>query len=195
MQSDDTNNANLAAVAAIKAKAATLMARHEAISLQRHALFQELRQIDHALVDCQAAARLFDLDLPLPGDLVGSAQKRASEQPQGLLRRRLGQASLFAEGSVAKAAVVTSAPPAPITEEPTIRDLVASELQRAGAAGTRAGPLRSFVEKALGRQIHYKTIGMTLYRLSKDEPPQARREGVIWYFVPPPSAETKTPGA
>lgn len=77
-------------------------------------------------------------------------------------------------------------------EEPSIRDLILLYLKQAGANGEKAAVLRRRVETFLNRQIHYKTIGMSLYRLSKENPPMVTRTGQTW-FLSNPWAETKNP--
>jgi hypothetical protein len=78
--------------------------------------------------------------------------------------------------------------------EPSIRELILLYLKQAGAGGEKAAVLRRKVEIFLNRQIHYKTIGMSLYRLSKETPPIVRRDGQTW-FLAYPWVETKDPGA
>jgi hypothetical protein len=48
------------------------------------------------------------------------------------------------------------------------------------------------IERTFGEPLHSKTVGMTLYRLSKDG--LVRREGHNWFFVPQ-AAATENPGA
>jgi hypothetical protein len=83
--------------------------------------------------------------------------------------------------------------PTPHTE-PSVRELVIDYLKTAYPNGIKATLLRRSVEAQLNRQIHYKTIGMSLYRLSKEDPPVVKRDGLNWFFVPPETA-TKNPGA
>ena len=84
-------------------------------------------------------------------------------------------------------------PDEPVPEgAPTIREMVLVQLAEAGKDGTKAAPIRKFVEDKLGRKLHQKTIGMTLYRLSKDG--LARSEGHTWFPVEA-AAETGNPGA
>jgi hypothetical protein len=73
------------------------------------------------------------------------------------------------------------------TSDKSIRDLTLAELQSASANGTTATAIRQRIEQTRGTELHFKTVGMTLYRLSKDG--LARREGRNWFFVP----ETKNP--
>lgn len=62
-----------------------------------------------------------------------------------------------------------------------IRELVLDRLTAAGGAGTEAAPIKAYVEKTLNASIHAKTVGMTLWRLSKAG--LARREGRTWFRV------------
>jgi hypothetical protein len=80
-------------------------------------------------------------------------------------------------------------------EEPpqSVREFVIEALKTHGQKGTKAADIRAAYESARGMKLHDKTIGMTLYRLSKEEPPLARREGRIWFFVEP-NGGTKNPG-
>lgn len=73
----------------------------------------------------------------------------------------------------------------------TARDIVLEELRKAGDAGRKAADLRQVITRAIGREIHEKTAGMTLYRLSRDK--LVRRVGRTWFIVPP-KAETVNPG-
>jgi hypothetical protein len=79
-----------------------------------------------------------------------------------------------------------------ISEAPTVRDGVLKRLQAAGSKGAKAIELRAFFEETYGIKIHEKTVGMTLYRLSRDH--LVRREGRTW-FIAPPKAEAMNPGA
>ena len=74
---------------------------------------------------------------------------------------------------------------------PNIREIVLDRLQHAGEAGTKVSPIKAFIA-AKGVEMHDKTVGMTLYRLSKEG--AARRDGRTWFFVPP-KEEAKSPGA
>jgi hypothetical protein len=75
--------------------------------------------------------------------------------------------------------------------KPTVRELVLSQLAEAGENGTKAAAIRKFIEKTYGHTLHEKTVGMTLYRLSKDR--LARRVKRTWFSAQPP-AETENPG-
>lgn len=75
---------------------------------------------------------------------------------------------------------------------PTIREIVLGRLQAAGDEGSKAAPIRDFLEREHGIKTHEKTVGMTLYRLLKAG--LARRNGTTWFFDPTGS-EKKNPGA
>jgi hypothetical protein len=69
----------------------------------------------------------------------------------------------------------------------SVRDMVLHLLKEAGAKGIAATAIRKEIETSRGAELHYKTVGMTLYRLSQDK--LARREGRTWF------ATTANPGA
>ena len=71
----------------------------------------------------------------------------------------------------------------------TVREAVINALKHVGPWGAKASQLRLDYEQQHGTKLHDKTIGMTLYRLSKETPPLVRREGRTWFF-----AEAKNPG-
>lgn len=64
---------------------------------------------------------------------------------------------------------------------PKIKDIVLERLRQAGDVGARASEIKEFVS-AQGIEMHEKTVGMTLYRLSNDG--LVRREGRTWFFIP-----------
>ncbi len=66
----------------------------------------------------------------------------------------------------------------------SIRELVLDRLKIAGSGGSDAATIRS----ALPQGLHEKTVGMTLYRLSKSG--MARREGRTWFYVEPGTPAT-----
>lgn len=61
-----------------------------------------------------------------------------------------------------------------------IRKLVLDKLISSGAEGIKASIIKDEIISQ-GIEMHDKTVGMTLYRLSKDG--LAKRDGRIWYFV------------
>jgi hypothetical protein len=185
---------------------------------RRTEIDREIRGIDRALYDCRAAGRLFGVDIELPDDAKPAVivPPRPATPTSEVFRRTWRFPPAYAnppqepsllsplDRAIGTAEVPTPPPPVPNVAsttltpgaEPSIRDLILLYLKQAGPKGEKAAVLRRRVETFLNRQIHYKTIGMSLYRLSKESPPAVRREGQIWHLVPPlPWAETKDPGA
>jgi len=125
-------------------------------------------QISTVANDCHAAARLLGFDLV-------AALAAANQQPPETQ------------------AVV----PPPQTQQiiapaKAIRDVVLEMAQAAYPEPIRAKAVQVEVEKSRG-PLHWKTIGMTLYRLSKEG--LMRRKGQKdWFFVPS-EERTKNPGA
>lgn len=74
---------------------------------------------------------------------------------------------------------------------PRLSDIALDRLKAAGTEGSKAAPIQDFIERTYSTKIHEKTVGMTLYRLLKTG--KVRREGHLWFFVPPDAA-TKNPG-
>lgn len=60
-----------------------------------------------------------------------------------------------------------------------VKDIVLRALARQHPLPLRAKALRAIIEAELGRAVHYKTPGMTLYRLAENR--LVRREGLDWY--------------
>ncbi|TBX81895.1 hypothetical protein E0I74_04935 [Rhizobium laguerreae] len=65
-----------------------------------------------------------------------------------------------------------------VGEEVNIKDLVLRELRKASSHGTTAREIIDTLRKE-GIEMHDKTVGMTLYRLSREE--RARRDGRRWF--------------
>jgi hypothetical protein len=72
---------------------------------------------------------------------------------------------------------------------PRVRDAVLDQLKQAGVVGRKASSIREYFERTYSRNLHSKTVGMTLYRLLKEG--LVRREGRTWFIVD----ETMNPGA
>ncbi|MBR0712200.1 hypothetical protein [Bradyrhizobium liaoningense] len=212
-----------AAAGAVAEKFRDLMQQRSDALRRRAEIDREIRGYDRALFDCRAAGRLFGVDIELPDDAKPAmivrphnvnrtvlAHQVAHEVAHQWRRSPSAAPSLFEEAApriVGTKAMPDPEPPAPPVPtvasttltpgaEPSIRDLILLYLKQAGAKGEKASLMRRKVETFLNRQIHYKTIGMSLYRLSKESPPAVRREGQTWFLIPPlPWAETKDPGA
>jgi hypothetical protein len=77
------------------------------------------------------------------------------------------------------------------TARPTVRAIALEQLSLAGDAGLKAADIRKYIAETYSAEIHEKTVGMTLYRLLKEE--VVRRKGRTWFIVPH-KAETMNPG-
>ena len=71
---------------------------------------------------------------------------------------------------------------------PKIKDFVLIEAKQAYPNPVRSADLRAHLMNIFGREVHEKTIGMTLYRLLKLG--LIRREDRDWFFVPPEERNT-----
>ena len=159
--------------AADKAAADAVRVKAEHLVKEWGHLVGRLRQNWSSMQDAMAAARLFGVEIDLPPDYPKSApdvRPSAAVEPAPV-----SQPTLFEAAG-----------------ETTIREAVLEQLKKAGEKGTKAAKIRQVIEQALGRQLHYKTVGMTLYRLS--ERGQAHREGYTWFFGSE-AQKTKTPAS
>jgi hypothetical protein len=62
------------------------------------------------------------------------------------------------------------------------KDVALDLLAQAHPRPLKAAEVQEGVERELGREFHWKTAGMTLYRLSKEY--KVTRKGQSWFFVP-----------
>jgi hypothetical protein len=138
--------------------------------IERAELKDRWRANTSALKDAVAAGRLFGVKIDLPADVD---QSTSHLLPESQVAYQETQGSRFKRSA-----------------ELTIREAVLDQLRIAGETGMKALTLRRVIEKTIGHSIHYKTVGMTLYRLS--EKGLVRREKLIWFSVPD-RHETKAP--
>jgi hypothetical protein len=145
-------------------------------------LYEQSRLNFLNLRDLQAAGRLFGLDLEAHDNNARVAAQTYFLSP-----------AARAERSEKKTPAQT--PPAPAPEAvtmPRIRDIVIERLKAAEKNGTRAAPIREHIRSTYGKDIHEKTVGMTLYRLANEK--LAHRIGITWFFGPA-VPDTQNPGA
>lgn len=126
------------------------------------------RELMAQISDCFAAARVFGFDL------IAEFQRTAKIVSQQLPLRTSDRTASDLLREVSPVAAARS--------EPTVRDLVLSAIERAHPNPVRASTLRRELAN-IGHATHEKTVGMTLYRLSK-EGGVRRVGGRDWYFVP-----------
>lgn len=141
--------------------ATAVLEKIERLSAERAKLKERWQANNAAWADAVAAGRLFGVDVTLPSDME-------RQTPGGLPRYRPRLEQTFEPITIA---------------DGSIRELVLDRLKQAGSVGVKAGDVRREIEAKLGRRLHEKTIGMTLYRLSLRG--QSRRDGITWFYVPP----------
>lgn len=71
------------------------------------------------------------------------------------------------------------------------RQIILTALEAAYPTPMRAANLKRIIEQELGREVHYKTPGMTLYRLAEQK--LVRREGRDWHLVRLPATGPANP--
>ncbi|MDR3533149.1 MAG: hypothetical protein P4L90_21640 [Rhodopila sp.] len=92
--------------------------------------------------------------------------------------------------------VATPAALSPDPKMPKVRDLVLDQLRVAEDRGQKASPIKRYIESTYSTQLHSKTVGMTLYRLSQEG--LVHRRGQTWFYGPQAgralSVSTEAPG-
>jgi hypothetical protein len=125
------------------------------------------RDIMAKISDCFAAARVFEFDL------IAEFQREAENG--------FRQSALETPDAIS-ASLISLKPVAIVRSERTIKDLILWVTEREYPKPVRALNIRNELAKQ-GYNVHEKTVGMTLYRLSKKD--FVRRIGRLdWYFVP-----------
>ena len=76
---------------------------------------------------------------------------------------------------------------APLAGAASAREIVLDELR--ANPGMKSAELKMAIERRMGRKIHYKTPGMTLYRLAQEG--LVERLGHQWFFKPEQEALSK----
>ena len=186
-----------------------LVGRRTELLRQRAAIISELRNIDHDLRDCEATARFFGLALEFPPDEREEYDRiRAAYREKELREREVARARILREEArqsvmqldlVAEADFKELEPVSNQTKQviksdrgrPTVREVSLNLLEGAGSTGMKADRIREYLDRTYGLSVHEKTVGMTLYRLSRDG--LVRRTGHTWFLVQP-ETEGKNPG-
>jgi hypothetical protein len=161
---------------------------HQHAAMERRAMAEAEISTAHAKMNAcfQALKDVFEIDIHGDGVWTSLVEELWPE-----VTRRMGIPPATEEGpAVEPGAAKIPIPPA---EMPKIWKVVRNYLKEAGERGAKASEIRAFIQEKYARTVHEKTVGMTLYRLSKLKSPPVRREGHTWFFVPPP-AETENPG-
>lgn len=90
---------------------------------------------------------------------------------------------------------VKSAPVGAARVNALFKHVALATLERHYPHSVKAAVIQEAAEAELGRQFHWKTAGMTLYRLKKDG--LAHRRGQNWFWTPPedrPRSPDSPPG-
>lgn len=160
-------NSQDGALEAILERYSQLCIAHKNVQENADRLQAHERDLMAQISDCFAAARVFGFDL------VAEFQRSA----QNISRQ------LDLKTPEPRTANLADIPPvAAARSEPTIRDLVLSAIRKAHPKAVRASTIRRELAN-LGHATHEKTVGMTLYRLSKDGLTR-RVGGRDWYLAP-----------
>ncbi len=190
-----------AAIVAILARWSRAHSTRDSLVQQKERIEQEIIQQDGRMTDCYAGLRVLGFDVFVDGvwnDLAATFGDEVGQLISTQLAREVAEFTQQLEGAgeayqdlVAEPSIASNQTPPPM---PTISKIATERLREAGELGTKAAAIREFILRTYGRHVHEKTVGMSLYRLSQQSPPVARREGHTWFFVPP-SADAKNPGA
>jgi len=209
----EDNHRESAAKAIIEAYRRLSEAR-ERLSVERAGLTRELRLNERSMSDCRAAARFFGIDDRLPATddraetalheqalrnaRIHSAVQEAAVAPIRTVWRSFNSHAVSTDEMPAlpmhldQATHQTQADesPAPSPVRPPLREYLLLELQRAGAAGAKAAALRASFQEHFHIEIHEKTVGMTLYRLSQNR--EVHRRGHFWFYGADPEGHDQT---
>jgi len=143
-----------------RAKRADALKRLSSAERAEQRAKERREEAERELRELDIGARAFGIDLLLKGD-DGGVVVIQTKQPE-----------------------VGSGTEPPAAEGQSARQIILMALERAYPNGLRASELRKVVERELGREVHYKTPGMTLYRLQEQE--IVRRDGYDWSLAEAP---------
>ena len=152
---------------AILARYRQLCAEHEKAQDNVEVVQTHQRGLMAQINDCFSAARLFGFDLmaEFKSEAHGDPRQSALRSPEPIAPAL----SPVPAGAIQRAG-------------PSIKFLVLAATEKAYPHPVRAADIRKELANG-GYAVHEKTVGMTLYRWSRDG--YTRRSGRDWYFVPP----------
>ncbi len=193
----------------IVARRDRLVARRTELLHLRVEIISELRSLDRELSDCAAAARFFGLAVEFPPDereeydRIRMQQREREINAREIARAKVArdvaaQATLLLEQAPARIAQIpANSPPSltPVSDSPrpTVREVALKMLKGAGSTGMKAETIREYLDHHYGMAVHDKTVGMTLYRLSRDQ--LVHRVGHTWFAGPSLAGSVENPGA
>jgi len=152
-------------------------------------LVREFSENEQEVMDAQ---KFIDIKLERQDELRAAvAQLKAAADQLGF--------DLFEENTRAWAASQAAHPEPPVAAPamtlttraaPTVREFILHEAEKAYPGPVLAADLRRRMADLYGVQVHEKTFGMTLYRLSKEDPPRMLRKGrQEWFLIQPNESE------
>ncbi|TQF29219.1 hypothetical protein [Bradyrhizobium sp. UNPA324] len=152
----------------------------------------QIKEQDKATAACEATLRLFGYDLN-EGATWDLLMEKHRDRVFEVLQSEASTAKLLQAEDEDRPKDSDVPPALPAKRQmPTIQEILLERLQEAGDKGSKAAPLRDYIQQTYSIEIHEKTVGMTLYRLLRKG--LVRREGHVWFFVPQTIADTKKPG-
>ncbi len=174
------------AVLALGAKILRFLAENHALNDEISTRQARVAANQSAISDCVSGLRPFGIDLNAEGvwdQFIVDYGERIT---------------FLTKGPAHSPATQTLEPMTPqtfIVAQQPISLLLLDRLRDVGFHGSKALPLRNFLKQQYNIDTHYKTVGMTLYRLSQESPPKVHRKGHTWFFGPPLGGDQKNPGA
>lgn len=185
---------------------------------QRAALLRELRDLDRALMDCRATARFFGIEDRLPqederSDLARRELDMRNARVHGMslgedyMRNSRGELVRVHRNTALLPPDVVPPPSVPAKVQvvegardavrrdvprPPLKEFLLRQLQLIGKAGAKAAGLRAAFQQEFHTEIHEKTVGMTLYRLSRDS--EVHRRGHFWFYGRDPDQHQQQAG-
>lgn len=182
-----------------------LVDEQKGVRMHQQELASRDREIERELAECRAAAKFFNIVLdPFADDpQVQEMRERLrmerlrAEDVRGrpewgmyndrALRSQARLDALLAAKQAEFAIAQTMTPEAVAatdrelrSRQPKVRDLVLDRLREVGIGGDKAASIRGRIEAQNSLRLHEKTVGMTLYRLSKEG--LVHRKGQTWFY-------------
>ena len=171
-------------------KARDLISEREDLRQKLLALIERDEEIGRVVDDCVAGARALGFQIELPG-LPRPEKERLLLSNYTNYRAQLRHAlRTFLEAQKVRLASASADDGPEDASMPRISDIVLERLTAAGLDGAKSADIREFIETEYKKEIHEKTVGMTLYRLQVQG--KVRRDGHVWFLVSNP--EPKNPG-
>jgi len=190
-----------AIAAALRSKVADLVAAKAKNRVASAAIADSDRQIDRDLADARAAARFFNISIEFPDDELHADVEIIRRADGSIVRRKISPTGrLISQVTLGPTGIATeevSAPEpslgVPPPTRPPVKEIVLDQLKQAGGKGLKAAKIKEYIERVYGDDLHPKTVGMTLFRLSQDG--LVRRDRHTWFLVETRNAGVAAPAS